>query len=942
MHPAAASKYRRRHLVDVDPIVFPTPGSATRPESAPPDFDTSGDLIIDPYGNIYCFVCQVSVPKGASNLSQHLEGKKHDTNNKRFSSHRQKQAVRARYIAAAAEQRNNLPDLPTEVPVSLPVPGIPVAEATPIASASTQNPSTSADPNTHPNGQSLPVSPKDRTKKAKRMELSQKYKDTTIDKGAFLKSLLSDDDGGVEMDHSSDSAADTHPGDEDAPHRSSSPSIDLEERTRPFAPLNFKPPPFPVSFDEATAEESTPTETAATIRELLSCAPSVKATAPDHEQSEDNTRDSVASSDTQPGSSAEGPEKIGEFIRIGGKATDGSEKEEEAEADKMKRIPREAMLVLKDRTGEELPPWLLDGDATQNVLYSADSSIALHYEILQFSRFVSATDKESRSRKEMVLTVETIVKQLWPNSVAELFGSYATGLDLPTSDIDLCIMGTPDGGELKEFEQLASAIRNVKGFARRVHVIKAKVPLVKIISRKNSVNCDICIGRDNGPRNVPVIREFLSTYPALRPLVLVVKCFLKQRDLNETFSGGLGSYTILLLVVSHLQMLKYNFPTSKTNLGAVLQTFFQFYGRMFNMCIAGIRVKEGGCYFDKFEKYQTTPADTMRFSVEDPNDETNELGRNGFASTRVRKAFNNASVTLINWRRDDSAGAPTPLGAVVQYDDFMRVRRKSVVEDMEKKGLQPVRECITEMSRGVKRSVREMRGANLAEEHGGRAPSATAGTPYNSSNRNDRDPRGRDPRDRDRRYRDASERQARGRNLSDRDPRERDPRLAKRRRSSHGQEGETLSADAGTATHNDPRSNRSHVVNRVNNSRSGQHYGGQEGQQNSGRGMYDGVSDPNAYGGPVYQNQPNFPDYPVQQYPVSTPGYQYVDQRAATANNMAAAPMYGAPRYMHMSHPGAHSVPPSYGQQQLSGSSRRGRGVKKRGGYRGRGSYRGR
>jgi non-canonical poly(A) RNA polymerase PAPD5/7 len=39
-----------------------------------------------------------------------------------------------------------------------------------------------------------------------------------------------------------------------------------------------------------------------------------------------------------------------------------------------------------------------------------------------------------------------------------------------------------------------------------------------------------------------------------RSLVLLVKAFLGQRGMNEVFTGGLGSYSIICLVVSFLQV----------------------------------------------------------------------------------------------------------------------------------------------------------------------------------------------------------------------------------------------------------------------------------------------------------------------------------------------------------------------------------------------------
>ncbi len=41
--------------------------------------------------------------------------------------------------------------------------------------------------------------------------------------------------------------------------------------------------------------------------------------------------------------------------------------------------------------------------------------------------------------------------------------------------------------------------------------------------------------------------------PPLRPLVLVLKAFLKEACLNEVFTGGLSSYALVLLVLAHLQ-----------------------------------------------------------------------------------------------------------------------------------------------------------------------------------------------------------------------------------------------------------------------------------------------------------------------------------------------------------------------------------------------------
>ena len=43
-------------------------------------------------------------------------------------------------------------------------------------------------------------------------------------------------------------------------------------------------------------------------------------------------------------------------------------------------------------------------------------------------------------------------------------------------------------------------------------------------------------------------------FKVLRPLVMVLKCMLKQRSLHEVFHGGLGSWSLTNMAIAHLQV----------------------------------------------------------------------------------------------------------------------------------------------------------------------------------------------------------------------------------------------------------------------------------------------------------------------------------------------------------------------------------------------------
>lgn len=136
----------------------------------------------------------------------------------------------------------------------------------------------------------------------------------------------------------------------------------------------------------------------------------------------------------------------------------------------------------------------------------------------------------------------------------EVFGSFRTGLYLPTSDIDVVIfesrVKTPQVG----LYALAKALSQ-KGVAKKLQVIaKARVPIVKFVERTSEIPFDISFDIDGGPQAADFIKDAVKKMPALRPLCMILKIFLHQRELNEVYTGGVGSYALLTMLITHLQV----------------------------------------------------------------------------------------------------------------------------------------------------------------------------------------------------------------------------------------------------------------------------------------------------------------------------------------------------------------------------------------------------
>lgn len=66
--------------------------------------------------------------------------------------------------------------------------------------------------------------------------------------------------------------------------------------------------------------------------------------------------------------------------------------------------------------------------------------LQLHKEIVDFCEFLSPTLEEKAARDVAIESVFQVIRHIWPHSQVEVFGSFRTGLYLPTSDIDVVIL----------------------------------------------------------------------------------------------------------------------------------------------------------------------------------------------------------------------------------------------------------------------------------------------------------------------------------------------------------------------------------------------------------------------------------------------------------------------------------------------------------------------
>jgi non-canonical poly(A) RNA polymerase PAPD5/7 len=200
-----------------------------------------------------------------------------------------------------------------------------------------------------------------------------------------------------------------------------------------------------------------------------------------------------------------------------------------------------------------------------------------------------------------------------------------SSLKLNRSDLDLVIQSESMAytNKVTVLRALANTMKRA-GITSNVTIIaKAKVPIIKFVTNHGHLSVDISINHINGVYAGQMVQGFLKELPALRALVLIIKAFLCQRSMNEVFSGGLGSYSIVCLAASFLQMhpkIRRGEIDPSKNLGVLMVEFFELYGCYFNYHEVGISIRNGGSYFSKARRGWQDPGRPHLLSIEDPND----------------------------------------------------------------------------------------------------------------------------------------------------------------------------------------------------------------------------------------------------------------------------------------------------------------------------------
>ncbi|CAG8496645.1 6891_t:CDS:2 [Funneliformis caledonium] len=302
------------------------------------------------------------------------------------------------------------------------------------------------------------------------------------------------------------------------------------------------------------------------------------------------------------------------------------------EVDAMRQRNRASGMKRKERSEtwrvpfEDEVPWVTKDSGRKY----KNATQRLHYEIDEVVKYLCPTDIERLWRVFAIKRIEQCIKSSYPSAEVMVFGSFNTGLYLPTSDLDIvCFVRDNSPNVLRKIANLLDYQRI--SAERPATIMKAVVPIIKFQEYYTKFNVDISFNQSSGYISARSMKEFLDQWPLLGKMVIVVKWFLKHHGLDDPSTGGMGGFTVFCMMLSFFQMHPFirngTLIPNDDNLGVLLIEFFELYGLKFNFFNIAIRVNRGGEYVLKNNESWTTKNPYTNICIQDPSDPDNDIAR---------------------------------------------------------------------------------------------------------------------------------------------------------------------------------------------------------------------------------------------------------------------------------------------------------------------------
>ena len=282
---------------------------------------------------------------------------------------------------------------------------------------------------------------------------------------------------------------------------------------------------------------------------------------------------------------------------------------------------------------------IINQDLKNEIIYNQ-----LQIDLIDFMTFVHQKNEklESTLHKLNNLIQQSVKNCLGENYQLKMYGSRATKLCLPWSDIDYVIScnGKMHIEPLRILNDYLLGI-NDKFYEYMKYIANAAIPVLKIFSNSeyNKISLDISLENPehHGEECVNYIKKKILEYEVLTPLTFALKTILQKAFLNDPYKGGLSSYGVILLIIHFLnvQQKKGN-DISIKSLGKLFYDILYYYGSEYDITNPIIVEENDIKKIISIHQFQII---RNEFILVDPLNISNNVARNTRQYQNIKLAF---------------------------------------------------------------------------------------------------------------------------------------------------------------------------------------------------------------------------------------------------------------------------------------------------------------
>lgn len=199
----------------------------------------------------------------------------------------------------------------------------------------------------------------------------------------------------------------------------------------------------------------------------------------------------------------------------------------------------------------EVVPWL-----SQSTSEIKNPNIRFHNEIIDFFDFIRPWQEDHEKRRLAIKRVLGVLTTHYPEAKVVPYGSFLTELYLSNSDINLVF--------LKEDSEAQALVKDVKQILKGKadqfmdvrQIQNSRFPELRF--REIEGGFEFCLAF-NCPQVIQcteIMFQSNDQYPELKYLLMILKVFLMQRNLQDNTKGGVDSFLLFNMILAFLRDFK--------------------------------------------------------------------------------------------------------------------------------------------------------------------------------------------------------------------------------------------------------------------------------------------------------------------------------------------------------------------------------------------------